>query len=132
LAIAPINRIIEEVEVGAVSEHTTVGVFLRQADRLADKVILRHWADGQWQPLTWGEMRKSALAIAARLIELGVKPGDRVILMSENRVEWLVADIGIQAAAAVTVPVYPSTVARTGASISSRPRHSRCARLSSA
>jgi len=90
-----------------------MGVFMRQAERLADQVILRHWANDQWQPLTWGGMRRSALAIAARLVEIGVKPGDRVILMSENRIEWLVADIGIQAAAAVTVPVYPSTVART-------------------
>ena len=90
-----------------------MGVFMRQADRLADEVILRRWAKDEWRPLTWGEMRKSALAIAARLMELGVKAGDRVILMSENRIEWLVADIGIQAAAAVTVPVYPSTVAKT-------------------
>jgi long-chain acyl-CoA synthetase len=90
-----------------------MGVFMRQADRLADQVFLRRWADDQWRPLTWGEMRKMALAIATRLVEMGVKPGDRVILMSENRIEWVVADVGIQAAAAVTVPIYPSTVAKT-------------------
>jgi long-chain acyl-CoA synthetase len=90
-----------------------MGVFFRTAERLGDRVILRHWQDDAWQELTWAQMRDRALGVAAQLVELGVKPGERVILMSENRVEWLIADIGIQAAAAVTVPVYPSTIAKT-------------------
>ena len=56
------------------------------------------------------------LSFASALIEAGVKSGDSVIVMSENRVEWLVCDFGIQAAGAVTVPIYPNTppeVART-------------------
>jgi long-chain acyl-CoA synthetase len=105
------------VDASRLPERTTTGVFFRQAERLGDQVILRHWRDDAWQALTWGEMRARALGVAASLVELGVKPGERVLLMSENRVEWLIADVGIQAAAAVTVPVYPSTNAKTAALI---------------
>ena len=105
------------VDAEALNERTTMGVYFRQAERLEGRVILRHWQGDSWQDLTWGEMRKRALGVAAKLVELGVKPGERVILMSENRLEWLIADVGVQVAAAVTVPVYPSTTAKTAAQI---------------
>jgi long-chain acyl-CoA synthetase len=54
-------------------------------------------------------MRRDILAVASALIEAGVKSGDRVIILSENRLEWLYCDFGIQAAGAVTVPIYPNT-----------------------
>jgi long-chain acyl-CoA synthetase len=105
------------VDANALPERTTAGVFFRQAERLGDQVILRHWQGDSWRALTWAEMRDRALGVAATLVELGVEPGDRVLMMAENRVEWLIADVGIQAAAAVTVPVYPSTSAKTAALI---------------
>ncbi|MEP7104456.1 MAG: long-chain fatty acid--CoA ligase [Chloroflexota bacterium] len=105
------------VDAEALNERTTMGVYFRQAERLEDRVVLRHWLGDAWQDLTWDEMRKRALGVAAELVELGVNPGERVILMSENRIEWLIADVGIQVAAAVTVPVYPSTTAKTAAQI---------------
>jgi len=42
----------------------------------------------------------------ARLAALGIEPGDRVALVSENRPEWVVADLAIMSAGAVTVPAY--------------------------
>src|SRR5207237_886483 len=54
-------------------------------------------------------MRGHVLAVASALIERGVKSGDSVILLSENRLEWLYCDFGIQAAGAITVPIYPNT-----------------------
>src|SRR5258708_21635083 len=54
-------------------------------------------------------MRSDILAVASALVDVGVQAGDRVILMSENRLEWLYCDFGIQAAGAITVPVYPNT-----------------------
>lgn len=47
-------------------------------------------------------------ALSATLVSLGVEPGDRVALMSESRPEWLIADLAILGAGAVTVPVYPT------------------------
>jgi long-chain acyl-CoA synthetase len=51
-------------------------------------------------------MQRDVLAVASALIDLGVKAGDHVILLSENRHEWLYCDFGIQAAGAITVPIY--------------------------
>jgi long-chain acyl-CoA synthetase len=53
-------------------------------------------------------MRRDVLAVASGLIEAGVQPGDHVILMSENRLEWLYCDLAIQATGAITVPIYPN------------------------
>jgi long-chain acyl-CoA synthetase len=97
------------VDAAAVSDRTTLGVFLRQAERHADRPLVHHYAEGAWKPVTWRGLEEMALRVAARLVEAGVAAGDRVLLMSENRVEWLACDLGIQAAGAVTVPVYPSS-----------------------
>jgi long-chain acyl-CoA synthetase len=51
-------------------------------------------------------MRRDVLAVASALIDLGVKAGDHILLLSENRLEWLYCDLGIQAACAITVPIY--------------------------
>jgi len=54
-------------------------------------------------------MAGHVVAVASALIEAGVKSGDCVILLSENRLEWLYCDVAIQAAGAITVPIYPNT-----------------------
>ena len=54
-------------------------------------------------------MRHHVLAVASALIAAGVKPGDSVLLISENRVEWVYCDFAIQAIGAVTVPIYPNS-----------------------
>ncbi len=56
-------------------------------------------------------MQRDILAVAAGLIEAGVRHGDCVIIMSDNRPEWLYCDFAIQAIGAVTVPVYPNVSA---------------------
>src|SRR5438067_11533641 len=54
-------------------------------------------------------MKRDVLAVASALVDVGVQPGDSVILMSPNRLEWLYCDLGIQAAGAVTVRIYSGT-----------------------
>jgi len=56
-------------------------------------------------------MQRDVLAVASALVDQGVQPGDHVVLMSENRLEWLYCDFGIQAAGAITVPIYPNVTA---------------------
>ena len=94
-----------------VSARTTVGLLLRQAQRQGDQVFVRHHDGASWQGVTWRAFADRVLTVAARLVQEGVAPGDRVVLMSENRVEWLVADFAIQAAGAITVPIYPTSSA---------------------
>lgn len=76
----------------------------RQASRLGPLPALRYKQHGLYHDLSWERYHADALACAAALTAAGIEPGDRVGLLSENRVEWLLADMGILAAAAVNVP----------------------------
>lgn len=95
----------------AIADRTTVGVFFRQAARFGDRPLVHYRRGDAWQIETWADMQRDVLAVASALVDLGVKAGDRVILMSENRLEWLYCDFAIQAAGAITVPIYPNVTA---------------------
>jgi long-chain acyl-CoA synthetase len=97
----------------AAAPRTTVETFLSRAGSLGERPFLHFHQDGAWRCLTWAEARERVLRVAAALVAEGVRPGDRVVLISENRYEWILADFGIQAAAAVTVPVFPSMLPAT-------------------
>jgi long-chain acyl-CoA synthetase len=101
------------VDIGAISDRTVPGIFLRQAARLGDRVFLHHWTGERWEPMSWDRMRDLALRVATRLVDLGIQPHDRVLLMSPNRIEWSYTDLGIQCAGAVSVPVYASSTEET-------------------
>src|SRR5262245_54398467 len=77
-----------------------------QADRLGPQVAVRYKRGGSWKDVTWSDYRADVLACAAALIDAGVQPGDRIGLLGENRIEWMVADLGILAAGGVTVSTH--------------------------
>ena len=83
-----------------------------QAERLGPRPALRWKRHGLYHDLSWERYRADTLACAAALIDAGVRPGDRVGLLSENRLEWLIADMGILAAAAINVPPHAPLTAR--------------------
>ena len=105
------------MDLSRLQDRTTLAPFFRQAERFGDRPLIHHHREGGWRPVSWREMRDRALAIAGRLVEEGIRPGDRVIVMAPNRVEWLNADTAIQAAGAITVPVYPSSTKDTARAI---------------
>ena len=84
----------------------------RQAQRLGPRTALRFRQHGLYHDLSWERYRGDAMACAGALTAAGVRPGDRVALLSENRVEWLLADLGMLTAAAVTVPLHAPLSAR--------------------
>src|SRR5438445_5406674 len=97
---------------------TYVGVFLRQTERHGDRpCIACKDAEGRWPQASWQELRDAGVALGAALVHAGVAAGDRVALLSENRLEWLYCDGGSQLAAAVVVPIYASSTADTVAQI---------------
>lgn len=63
---------------------------------------------GHWQAITWQAMLETVRGIAQGFIALGVQPGERVGILAHSRAEWVQCDLGIMAAAGITVPVYPS------------------------
>jgi long-chain acyl-CoA synthetase len=81
-------------------------MFFAEAERSGDKPFLWAKHEGTYRPTTWREAARQANALARSLRALGIAPGDRVALISENRPEWALADFAIMAAGAVTVPAY--------------------------
>jgi long-chain acyl-CoA synthetase len=69
-------------------------------------VLFERDGAGVWAALSASEVLARAAAIAAALHERGLSPGDRIALMSPNRVDWIVANLGILFAGCVTVPIY--------------------------
>jgi long-chain acyl-CoA synthetase len=63
---------------------------------------------GAWEPLSSERVVADVESFGLALRELGVKPGDRVALLSENRYEWALSDLAILGIGAVTVPIYPT------------------------
>jgi long-chain acyl-CoA synthetase len=64
--------------------------------------------DGQYRAVPPEEAEARVQSLAAGLLEVGARPGDRIAILSETRLEWALADLAILTAAAVTVPVFPS------------------------
>jgi long-chain acyl-CoA synthetase len=103
------GQTVAELNPEGIADRTTVGVFFSQAAKFGGRPLV-HYPDGDaWKVHLWSDMKRDVLAVASALIEAGVKQGDRVIVISENRLEWLYCDFGIQTAGAVTVPIYPAT-----------------------
>ena len=90
----------------------TLPAILRdRSGRSAGRVALREKRYGIWREHTWAEYWERARAAGLGLVALGVRPGDRVAIHSEDRPEWLFADLGAQGVGAVTVGVYPTNPA---------------------
>jgi len=86
-----------------------VGVFFRQAARYGDRALVHFQSGDQWKVHSWSDAQRNVLAVASGLIDAGVRAGDSVILISENRVEWICCDWAIQSIGAITVPIYPNS-----------------------
>ncbi len=89
-----------------------VTMFFRRAIEEGDKPFLWRKAGGDWQSISWSETARRVAALAAGLKRLGLRRGDRVMLVSENRPEWCMADLAIMAAGCVTVPTYTTNTER--------------------
>jgi long-chain acyl-CoA synthetase len=87
---------------------TIVKLFADRVAADAAKTALHVRRGPEFITLTWSEIGSDVRRTAAALVELGVQPGDRVILVSPNRYEWIVCDMAIQMAQAVHVPVHAS------------------------
>ena len=89
-----------------------VAMFFARAAEKGDAPFLWRKSAGAWTSLSWSEVADRIARLAAALSRIGLKPGDRVMLVSENRPEWLIADLAIMAAGCVTVPAYTTNTAR--------------------
>jgi long-chain acyl-CoA synthetase len=86
-------------------------LLLANAREHPDDVAMREKHRGVWREWTWAEYARWVASVAAGLRALGVGKGDRVAIHSENRPEWVVADLAVQGLGACTVGVYPTSPA---------------------
>lgn len=90
---------------------TLPGLLLANAAAVPDDTAMRKKHLGRWRSYDWAEYAERAAAIGAGLLDLGVEPGDRVAIHSENRPAWLLVDMGVQGIGAVSVGIYPTSPA---------------------
>ena len=81
-------------------------MFFDQVDQLGERPFLWAKRDGIWRPLSWGDAAARVSALARGLMVAGIAPGDRVMLVSENRPAWAISDLAITSIGAITVPAY--------------------------
>ena len=94
-----------------------VELFLKRADEKADAPFLGRKDDDKWVTQSWSDTADQVCLLAEGLRALGLKDGDRVAMVSENRPEWCIADLAIMAAGCITVPTYTTNTERDHAHI---------------
>lgn len=87
---------------------TLTQAFQETVARFGEREALRHKQGGSWRALTYQQFGERARGLACGLVELGVAFGDRVVLLAENRPEWVISDQAILMAGGATVPIYPT------------------------
>jgi len=87
-------------------------LFFERADHYGDAPFLWSKQGDTWQSLSWADVAEQASRLSRGLRAVGVGRGDRVGLVAENRPEWMIADLAIMAAGAVTVPAYTTNTVK--------------------
>jgi long-chain acyl-CoA synthetase len=90
------------------SSHTIADLALRAAGLFGDRVAQKQKLGGEWQDITFAELGEIVSEIGRGLIDLGIKPGERVSILCTTRVEWAWCSFAASAAGMVVVPIYPT------------------------
>ncbi|AKQ41071.1 AMP-dependent synthetase [Aurantiacibacter atlanticus] len=89
-----------------------VSLFLKRADQGGEKPFLTSKIGGEWTSISHAETARQVCLMAEQLRSLGLRDGDRVVIVSENRPEWCIADLAIMAAGCITTPAYTTNTER--------------------
>ena len=84
-------------------------VFFERAAQCGGKAAHLVKRDGTWREISWQALRDLVRHVARGLLTLDLQAGDRVAILSDSRAEWVQCDLGIMAAAGITVPIYASS-----------------------
>ena len=96
----------EQIDLDYLKCRNLPDMFFTKCAQMGDGEFLWRKTGGKFHSWGWARVRGEILQMASALRALGVNPGDRVLLVSENRPEWLIADFAIMTAGAITVPGY--------------------------
>jgi long-chain acyl-CoA synthetase len=102
----------EQLEIVNNRAQTVAGMFFSRVKESGTREAYRYPDEKEtWQSLTWAETGERVTRLAAGLVSLGIEAEERVAIASGTRIEWILADLAINAAGAATTTVYPSTMA---------------------
>jgi long-chain acyl-CoA synthetase len=87
---------------------TIVDRFWERASSQPERVALRRRAFAGWESITWGDYGDAVERASRGLLSLGLRPGDRMGLLSSNRPEWFFADLACMSIGGTTAPIYLS------------------------
>ena len=87
---------------------TLASLFLATSERFSHRSAMRFRHDGRWMEYSFKELREKVFGCFHALKQLGLCRGDHVAILSENRAEWFIADLGIQCLGGASVPLYPT------------------------
>src|ERR1051325_4014822 len=90
----------------SLDESSVPGLILAAVLRHNKQDALNHRTDGKWINITAATFVERVKNVALGLATLGIRPGDRIALLSENRPEWSIADLAILSLGAINVPIY--------------------------
>jgi len=92
-------------------EKTINEVFQNRTVKYLDRLAVEKKRGGKWESATWNQYYERARSTGLGLYHLGIRKGDRVSLLSENRLEWLYTDMGCLGIGACLIPVYTTLTA---------------------
>jgi long-chain acyl-CoA synthetase len=109
--------------------------FEQQTQKYGQRAFLRDRHDGKWRDHSWNEVAEKSARLRAGLIKSGLKPGERVAILSDNSPEWVVVDLAVLGAGGIVVPLYTTSgidetrhvIADSGARVVAGTQEHRCA-----
>jgi long-chain acyl-CoA synthetase len=92
-----------------VAAATIAQAFERQAEKYGARTLLRDKHQKAWRNHSWADVAERAMRLRGGLARIGIQPGDRVAILSENSPQWVVADQAILGLGAIVVPLYTTS-----------------------
>ena len=84
-------------------------LFFRQVEQQGDRLAIRYKAYGIWHRVSWRQYGEEVRRVAAALVAVGLRPGENVAILADNRPEWLYCHLGIQTAGGATCGIYATS-----------------------
>lgn len=88
---------------------TLPGLLRRNAQKFSERIAIREKERGIWKEITWKEYLANVRAFALGLLEIGVRKDDTISIISDNRPEWLYAELAAQAIGAIPLSHFPES-----------------------
>ena len=95
----------------AYGHDTAARLFRARCKQWSANPALRHKKKGIWSSASWAQYYENVRAVSLALDDLGLRRGDAIAILSENRPEWLYADLGAQCVGILSTGIYPTASA---------------------